>query len=75
MFSSTINEFLDREGVSVYPEKRLGKKTHKVGESRQCFARDEIHPSSYVPWFEVELSKSICKTHRPIFWHIMSIYL
>ena len=68
MFSSTINEFLDREGVSVYPEKRLGKKTHKVGESRQCFARD-------VPWFEVELSKSICKTHRPIFWHIMSIYL
>ena len=69
MFSSTINEFLDREGVSVYSEQRLGKKTHKVRESRQCFARDEIHPSSYVPWVEVELLK------RVFFWHIMSIYL
>ena len=55
MLSSTINYFLNREGVSVYSEQRLGKKTHKVRESRQCFARDEIHPSSYVPWAEVEL--------------------
>ena len=50
----------------MYSELRLGK-AHKVGESRQCFARDEIHPSSYVLWVELELSKSICKTHRPIF--------
>ena len=35
------------------------QKKHKVRESRQCFARDEIHPSSYVPWVEVELLQRV----------------
>ena len=43
MFSSTINEFLDRERSKRVFRAASRQKKHKVGESRQCFAGDEFH--------------------------------
>ena len=49
MFSSTINEFLDREGVSVYSEQRLDKKNTRLGSLDSALLGMKFTPAVMFP--------------------------
>ena len=75
MFSSTINEFLDREGVSVYSEKRLGKKHTRLGSLDSALLGMRFTPAVMFPGLKWNCQRVYAKHIGQFFWHIMSIYL